>query len=1052
MLVFETLPTCLYTKRNACIAYESFCVCPTAFMLISFPHFYFKRKTMQMKKSMKKLARLFSVTFALLMFSSMAFAQNIITGKVTDSKDGSPAAGVTVTVSGTKVATQTGADGTFRISSPTTQPKLIFTSTEFNRAEVTVSGQGPVSVSLTQATQRLSEVVVIGYGTVKKKDLTGSIQNVTSKDFNKGAIATPEQLISGKVAGVTVTSSGGAPGAGSVIRIRGGASLNASNNPLIVIDGVPLPDGGGGVSGSPSALSLINPNDIESFSVLKDASATAIYGSRASNGVIIITTKKGKSGKPAFNFSSQVGVATLFKKVDVMSADQIRAYVKANGDDAHIAKLGTANTDWQDEIFHNAMSTDNNFSVAGSAGKMPYRASLGYLNQDGILKKGNLERITGSFNLSPKFFHDYLKLDINFKGSHSNSSYANEGAIGGAVYFDPTQPVYSGNSKYGGYWEWLDPSSVKGLIDLAGKNPVGLNEQQSNYGSSNRAIGNFQLDYKLHFFPDVRLNVNYGYDISYGYGAGYVSPNSASGYKRYKVSDNDYRNGSLYKYKQRNRNTVFESYLAYGKDFGRKGTRLDFLVGTSYQDMINSNYNFPDVTADGYTVSVPLFPNDRPEARLLSYYSRLIYNLEGKYILTATVRRDGSSKFQGSNRWGTFPSVAFAWRLKNESFLKNSNLISDLKLRLGFGITGQQDGIGYYDTRQFYTLGDGKALYQIGYNIDGTPHFDSIYRPSGYYPNRKWEQTATSNIGIDFGFWKGRLTGSVDVYLKKTKDLLNTIDVPAGNFANKVTANVGDLENKGIEVSLNGQPIRNNKLTWDLGFNITYNKNEITKLTIADNPNFVGNQFGNADQFNTIQINSVGYSRASFYAFQQVYDNAGKPIEGLYVDRNRDGTINEKDLYHYKAPDANVFAGLSTSVTIGKLNVGVVMRGSFGNYMYNRVQSNSGTKNNIINSLGFINNGSPSVLETGFIGSGTLFTRSDYFIQNASFVKMDNAYVGYSVGKVFNGAANLRLNAAVQNVFTITKYKGLDPEIDGGIDNNIYPRPRTYTVGFNLEF
>lgn len=1004
-----------------------------------------------MKKSMQKIMALFLGTFALMLLSITTFAQNVITGKVTDSKDGSPAAGVTVTVSGTKIATQTAADGTFRISAPSKDAKLVFTSTEFNRLEVPANGQASLEVSLVQATQRLSEVVVIGYGSAKKKDLTGAIQNVTSKDFNKGQVTGAEQLIAGKVAGVSVTQSSGAPGAGSTIRIRGGASLNASNEPLIVIDGVPLTDGGGGVAGSPSALSLINPNDIESFSVLKDASATAIYGSRASNGVILITTKKGKKGKPTFNFSSMTGLAQLIKKVDVMTADEVRSYVGTHGTAADVAKLGTANTDWQDLIFQTAMSTDNNFSVSGSAGKMPYRISLGYLNQDGILKRGNLERISGSFSLSPRFFNDHLKVDINVKGTRSNSSFPNEGAISGAVYFDPTQSVYSGNSKYGGYWEWLDPSSEKGLIDLAGRNPLGLLEQQSNFGSSNRSIGNIQLDYKFHFLPDLRINFNAGYDLSYGYGAGYVSPNSASGYRRYKDSNGKFHGGSISNYRQRNRNTIFETYLAYGKDFGKKGTRLDWILGTSYQDFLSTNYNFSDRTVDGTVVSTPNFPLDRPEARLLSYYSRLIYNLNGKYILTATVRRDGSSKFRKENRWGTFPSVALAWRIKNESFMKNSNLFSDLKLRVGYGITGQQDGIGYYDTKQFYTLGNGQALYQLGYNPDGTAKFDSIYRPSGFYSNRKWEQTATTNLGIDFGFWNNRVTGSIDVYYKETKDLLNTIDVTAGNFVNKVTANVGTLENKGIEFSLNTQPVRNNKVTWDLGVNVTYNQNEITKLTITDNPNFVGNQYGNVDQFNQIQINSVGYSRGSFYAFQQVYDNNGKPIEGLYVDRNRDGAINEKDLYHYKAPDPNVFAGLSTSVTYKQWNAGFVMRGSFGNYIYNRVKSNSGQKNNIINKLGFINNGNPSVLETEFVGGGDLHTRSDYFIENGSFVKMDNAYVGYNVGKVFAGKASLRLNAAVQNVFIITKYSGLDPEV-GAIDGTVYPRPRTYTLGLNLEF
>lgn len=1002
---------------------------------------------------MRKFFRLFSGTFALLLLSVAALAQNVITGKVSDSKDGSPASGVTVTVKGTKIATQTASDGTYTISAPSKNATLVFTSTEFGRQEVAAVSGAAANVNLTKAVQSLGEVVIIGYGSVKKKDLTGAITNVTSKDFNKGQNSTAESLIAGKVAGVAVTSNGGAPGSGSTIRIRGGASLTASNNPLIVLDGVPLADGGGGVAGSPSALSLINPNDIESFSVLKDASATAIYGSRASNGVILITTKKGKRGKPVFNFSTTFGVSKLIKQVDVLTADQVRAYVNENGKTADVSLLGTASTDWQDLIYQTALSTDNNFSVAGSAGKMPYRISLGYLNQDGILKTGNLERITGSFNISPKFFTNHLSVDVNFKGSASHSSFANEGAIGAAVYFDPTQPVYSGNQKYGGYYQWLDAAATpKGLRDLATRNPVGLLRQQSNIGTSRRSIGNVQVDYKFHFLPELHANVNFGYDVSHGFGGSYTSDSAATSYKRYKAPDGTYHGGGVGPYAGRSFNTVTEAYLAYGKDYGTKGTRLDLLAGTSFQDFLNYNYSFDDRTLDNTLVSSPSFYVDRPRARLLSYFGRLTYNYAGKYILTASVRRDGSSKFAPANRWGTFPSAALAWRAKNESFLQNSKTFSDLKFRVGYGVTGQQDGIGYYDTKQFYSVGNGQAQYQFGYNSDGTPHFETIYRPGGFYADRKWEQTATTNVGVDFGFLKNRITGSVDYYFKKTKDLLNTIDVTAGNFSNKITANVGTLENKGIEFTINTVPVRNSKLTWDLGFNITYNQNEITNLTISDNPNFVGNQFGSTGGFNTIQINSVGYSRAAFYAFQQVYDAAGKAIEGVYVDRNRDGTITEKDLYHFKAPDANVFAGLSTGVTIGKINAGFVMRGSFGNYMYNGRQAGGGIKNTVINPLGYLQNGDPSLLETNFTGAGDKFNRSDYFIQNASFVKMDNAYFGYNIGKVFRSNANLRLNAAVQNVFIITKYKGLDPEINGGIDNNIYPRPRIYTLGLNLDF
>jgi iron complex outermembrane receptor protein len=988
---------------------------------------------------------------AMLLFAQLSFGQNrVITGRVTDST-GSGVAGVTVTARGTQTSTQTNNDGSFSITVPSSVDALIFSSVGFATQQIPVISGSPMNVSLSGVTSSLNEVVVIGYGTRMKKDLTGAVTSITAKDFNKGTITTPEQLIAGKVAGVQITSNGGAPGSGSTIRIRGGASLNASNDPLIVVDGVPLApnrnvDGTPSIAGSPDPLSLINPNDIESMNILKDASATAIYGSRASNGVIIITTKKGKSGKPRFNFTTQNSISTLPKEADVLSPAEFRNYVNTHGTPGQIAIMGNASTNWQDEIYDNAFTTDNNLSVSGSYKFLPYRVSLGYLNQDGILKTGNLQRTSAAVTLSPRLLDDHLKIDLNLKGSLSHSRFANEGAIGTAVRFDPTQPVFSGGKRFGGYFEWLDPSSTTGLRDLAPLNPVGLLEQREDKSDVKRSIGNIQFDYKLHFLPDLHVNLNLGYDVSKGEGTVFVPDSAASDYLR---SPDAKHGGRDNEYKQNKSNTILETYLNYVKDLKSIYSRIDVIAGYSYQDFSTTNYNFPDRTTDGFVISSPSFPFDKPENRLISFYGRLNYIYKGKYLLTGTLRRDGSSRFSEDNRWGMFPSGAFAWRLKEEDFLRNSTTVSDLKLRLGYGETGQQDGIGNYDYIARYSLANQQAQYQFG------NRFDSLYRPEGYNPNLKWEQTATYNIGLDYGFFNNRITGSIDFYIKKTSDLLSVIDQPAGtNFTNKILANIGNMENRGVEFTINAQLVRNRDVTWDFGFNFTYNKNEITKLTFTNDPTFPGNLTGGiaGGVGSTIQIQSVGYPKNSFYVYQQVYDKSGKPIESLFEDRNRDGVINVDDLYRYKSPDPKAFLGAYSNVNWHKWNAGFSLRANIGNYMYNNRFSNTGVQRNIIDPLGFLANGSRNLLETNFTGNGDQYLLSDYYIENASFLRMDYITIGYNAGNLISKTTNLRIGANVQNVFTVTKYRGLDPEVPGGIDNNFYPRPRIFSISLSLDF
>ena len=982
-----------------------------------------------------------AIIFPCLLFLSIAgySQEKVITGKVTDSKDGSAMQGVTVAAKGSKTGTQTKADGTYQLSVNSSTSVLVFSFVGYDQQEVSIKGSS-VDIKLVNTTATLGEVVVTGYGTTRKKDLTGSIATVTSKDFQKGSITTPEQLIAGKVAGVSIISNGGQPGSGSTIRIRGGSSLSASNDPLIVIDGVPLDNGS--ISGGNNPLSFINANDIESFTILKDASAAAIYGTRASNGVIIITTKKGKAGALKVNFSSVNSASTVTKTVDVLNAGQIREIVNDKGTAGQKAQLGTANTDWQSEIYQTALATDNNLSLSGGLKGIPYRVSLGYLNQEGILKTDHLEKTSAAIVVNPVLFDKHLKIDINLKGSIQKYRFANQGAIGTAVSFDPTQPVFSGSKRFGGYFEWLNANGTPNTN--APRNPLNLLYDRNDNSDSKRSIGNIQFDYKFHFLPELRANLNLGYDVSKGTGTIFVSDSSSIEYAT---------KGQNNHYKQTKQNTLLEFYLNYVKDISSIKSRIDVTAGYAYNNYLTTNYNYPSFTARGDTVanSQPTYPFDKPENTLLSYFGRLIYTFKDKYLLTATVRRDGSSRFGPDNRWGFFPSVALAWKIKEESFLKDNRVVSDLKLRLGYGVTGQQDGIGNYDYVSYYSLSSATARYQFGNT------YYQMFRPGGFYADRKWEETATYNAAVDYGFADNRITGSIDFYLKKTKDLLNNIPVPAGtNFAAFIVANVGSMENKGVEFSINVQPVRNKQVTWDLGFNVTYNENTITNLTVVpDNPFYLGFPATNiAGAQGFAFLNAVGSSKSTFYLIHQVYDKSGKPIEGLLEDLNRDGIINENDKYKGKRADPNVFGGLSTNVSYNNWNAGFVVRASFNNYVYNNRYSNSGRLNQIIGNT-VIGNASVNYLETGFTGTAInndWQLLSDYYLQNASFLKMDNAYISYDFGRILKDKASLRLNFNVQNVFVITEYKGLDPEISNGVDNNLYPRPRIFSLGINLDF
>ncbi|MEP6683809.1 MAG: SusC/RagA family TonB-linked outer membrane protein [Parafilimonas sp.] len=979
--------------------------------------------------------RLFMGIVLLFIGSISVKAQKTISGVITDSATRSPLSSVTILVKGTKNGTQTSADGRFTLTVPANATTLIISSVGYGSKEVAINEN--LDISLSQSNASLNEVVVIGYGTVKKKDLTGSVATVGTKDFQKGSITSPEQLIAGKVAGVTITSNGGQPGSGSVIRIRGGASLNASNDPLIVVDNVPLD----GVD-----FQGINPNDIETFSILKDAAATAIYGSRASNGVIIITTKRGRAGKPVLNFNTQLSSSKIQKEYPVLSAAQFRNVVDSFGTPTQTALMGDANTDWQKEIYQTALTTDNNLSIAGSLKNLPYRISGEYLNQQGVLKTDNLQREALSVVLSPVLFDKHLKIDINLHGSNTDSRTANTGAIGNAVDFDPTQPVYTNDkNSFEGYYEWKTNDTTPN--SLSTRNPVALLQQYDAENKALRSFGNIQFDYKFHFLPDLHANLNLGYDV-----AKYTGTTKVPSYAAQSYNSIPNLRGQNNQYYNNHRNKVLEFYLNYNKDISSIKSNINAVAGYGYYDDHYFTKNYYGISASNDTIpgSKPSYPSSFSEVTLLSYYGRLIYTYNDKYILMGSIRTDGSSRFGPGYKWGVFPSGAFTWRINQENFLKNSRVVSDLKLRLSYGVTGQQDGIPFYSYLNYYALSGNNSQVNFGDN------YYNFFNPPPYAADLQWEETATTDAGIDFGFLNNRITGSVDYYYKKTSHLLASVYVPAlTNFGNKLTRNVGNMTDKGVDFNINASVIRNKDFSWDVGFNFAYNEFKITNLSViqdslakAASDIAVGGIQGGTG--NTIQVLSVGYSPYTFYVLQQINGTNGKPIEGLYVDQDRNGTITQpNDLIRYKSPNAPFTFGFTTSVSYKKWSLNTVLRASVGNYVYNNVASNLAVTRNVLNPTNFLANAPSSVTNTYF-NNNQYF--SSYFVENGSFLKMDNLGAVYDVGYLSKHSYNLRVSLNCQNVFTVTKYSGSDPELNGGIDNVIYPRPRVFTLGANLTF
>ena len=997
-----------------------------------------------------------------LLLTVSSFAQsNAIKGQVKDAS-GEPVMGATITVNGKAVGI-TDMDGNFSVDAA---PGANLTFTYLGMTPKTIKATSNMMITLVDDQKSLNEVVVIGYGRAKKNDLTGSVTAIKPDEMSKGITSSASDMLVGKIAGVDVQTGGGQPGSGAQIRIRGGASLNASNDPLYVIDGLAIDNNTN--KGMSNVLAMINPNDIESFTVLKDASATAIYGSRASNGVIIITTKKGRSGqKPSVTYNGDVTLSTVQKKYKVMNASEYKQALTNLGIDT--SGLGTADTDWQDEIFRTAISTNHNVSIQGGLKNMPYRVSLGFEDNNGIVKTTWMKRFNTSINVAPTFLDKHLNVNFTAKYMFEKDRYAKVGdAIGGALTMDPTQPVRVDDAAYecvGGYFQYLqakddkvtDPSWTSIAKAQMPQNPVAVLDNYKCIAKSNDISGNLEVDYKIHGFEDLHLHA--------AIGAQYTDGKQDETISKYSYSNNYfgyYGYDHAYKY-----SIEGKAFAEYAHKFGVHD--IDIMAGAEQSHYHRTGYNYGAGIDEYLRDTNPLYETTegkwnyehdpvskddemwRTHNSLVSYFGRLNYNLLDRYLFTATFRADGSSRFRKGKKWGYFPAAAFAWKINNEPFLKDAKWLDELKLRLGWGKTGQQNGIDdfYYST--LYRVSNGYAQYPFGDNYYQT------LRPTASNPDLTWEKTTTYNAGLDFTALNGRFGVNVDGYYRKTTDLLASVAIAGGtNFGDQLLKNIGSLENYGIELAFNVKPIVTKDFIWDVTYNVGWNHNEITELEAGlQDWVWTGDKVSRGNN-TKIQVNKVGQPINSYYVYQQVYDENGKPIEGAYVDRNGNGTIDDDDRYCYKSPAPDVIMGLTTKFIYKNWDFSAAFHASIGNYVYYDFLNSKAVLNEI-NASGAFRNTTTEAVNLGFTGTATNPTNtSDYFVRNASYLKCSNMTLGYSFPALIKvGAEKIcsgRIFFTVQNPFIITKYKGIDPEVSSGIDSNPYPRPISFQLGLNLNF
>ena len=1035
-----------------------------------------------MKNISFHLNRKLWVTMALLLTLALpGFAQKITVHGYVDDELGEPLIGATVMEKGTSNGTATDIDGKFTITVDS-NATLVVSYIGYDPIEVAVKGQTDIKVTMKENATTLAETVVIGYGSVKKSDATGSVAVVKPDEVEAGMATSVQDMLVGQTPGVVVTKSGGPFGSAN-IRIRGEASLSANSNPLIVLDGVPISSGS--VLGMDNPLAMIAPENIESMTILKDASATAIYGSRASNGVIIVTTKKGTKGRPQVNFSANMYVDYARKTQKVLDADGFRNFIandpRFGVESAAYLGLGKYNTDWQDEIYRTAISSDYSLSVGGTAGLLPYRVSATYTNSNGILKTSSMDRATFGFNLTPKFFNDHLSVNANAKGYYIKSNFAATDAIWQAVAFNPTAPVRDNQPIVGGtassqykylFNGYTEPYSNNGseiaLLNDGTYNPVASLEQTHNWAEVWRSNGNIQFDYSFHFLPELHANLNLGYDVTSSNDHYRVDGNSHMAWKDH----NKYGGEWSRKNNEFTSNTLLEFYLNYKKDFEAIDSNLDVVAGYSWQRFAGRGHSqgansdqgialTPGllntiVTPDGLMLDWnpatesqvgQVFKKDpvneegnyhwKNHLQLLSFYGRINYTLKNRYLLTFTLRGDATSRFSKDNRWGIFPAVALGWKLNEEKFLANADFLSDLKLRLGWGQTGQQDVGSYNNYTPTYNISQPGSYYPNGVGGWLTPFF-----PNGINPDLKWETTTTWNIGIDYGFLNNRINGSVELYRRDTKDLLSTVEVPAGSSTvNRLPQNIGSMRNYGIEFAINAKPVVTDDFTWTLSYNVGWNHNEITDLN--------GLQFETGGGFGgtggNCQIQKEGYPLYSYYLYQQVYDEAGNPIEGAYVDQNGDGIIDGNDRVVNRSALPKVTMTFGSNFRYKNWDFGFSLRASLGNYVYaSSIRGGTATD-------GVFRNGYGNLFESD-VYFQTNQNYSDYWVRNASYLRCDNITLGYNFDDLLKNKVRFRMFAGVQNPFVITKYKGVDPEVASGVDGNIYPRATTWTLGLVFSY
>ncbi len=973
------------------------------------------------------------VLFALVFSVSVAAQKTVVKGNILD-KDNLPIIGANILEKGTSNGTISDVDGNFTLS--ITNPKTTLVVTYIGYKNVEMPASAKMKIVMTEDSEMLEDVVVIGYGSVKKSDATGSVTAIKPDDFNKGLRTTAQDALVGKVPGVNVVPSSGAPGTGATIRIRSGASLSASNDPLIVIDGVPVDnstiEGGGNVIGG------INPDDIETFTVLKDASATAIYGSRASNGVIVITTKKGADTNLRFNYSTNLSVSTVTETLDILSANEYRQFVPTVSGIPASVTLGTSSTDWQDKIYRTAFGQEHNFSVSGKVKQnAPYRLSVGYTNQNGVIRTNNYERFTFNGGISPKFFDNHLTVDLNMKVSYENNKKVDESVVNNALRYDPTRPVKTESTTTAtdpglGYFIWMNGNSP---MAIQTDNPIAQLDLQDIRNKVTRSIGNASFNYKVHHLEDLQLNMNMGYDVLTSKYSKEV-PELAGMMYTSNMKDGT---GLVYDSKQNKRNYLLDLYANYSHIFNEKHN-FSVMGGYGWQHFWKK-FDATTFSPEGKELFSP--NHYESEYYLLSFYGRLNYSYDSRYMITTTLRSDASSRFAKGNRWGLFPSVAFGWKISQEAFLRDSDILSDLKLRLSYGQTGQQDILNDYPYMTTFTVSYPEACYQFG------DKWYNTYRPNGYDSDIKWETTETYNIGLDYGFLNNRIYGSVDYYQRHTKDLLNTIPVISGtNYSSVITTNIGEMDNKGLEFSINAVPVHTKDWKWTMGMNYTWNDSKITKLNVVDSEaNFV--QTGAiSGTGKTVQVFMVGERPYTFYLAKQAYDDNGKPIEGQYVQPDGSVSATETKYATNKSALPESYLGFNTQLSYKNWDFAISGHGAFGNYVYNyiaadqyvqSVYSDQGNFSNILN----------RTKATGFQNQQLY---SDYFLEKGNYFRIDNISLGYTFKKLWDQSSSLRLTLGVQNVATFTGYSGIDPEIYSGIDKEIYPRPRVFSLSANLSF